>query len=111
MGFSSGAIGGAFNTGGPPVVAYLYRRRDAPEVLKATVQFHFLVFTIIRLTSASAVGLIDGEIVRIALTIAPVIVAGAALGLALSRRISPERFRTASWAALGVMGVVLALRA
>jgi uncharacterized membrane protein YfcA len=111
VGFSSGAIGGAFNTGGPPVVAYLYRRPDPPEVLKATVQMNFLIFTVVRLTAASSVGLIDVEIVKIALAIAPLIVAGAATGLALGERVSAERFRTVSWAALGVMGVVLALRA
>jgi hypothetical protein len=111
VGFSSGAIGGAFNTGGPPVVAYLYRRPDPPEVLKATVQMNFLIFTVVRLSAATGIGLVTGEIVRIALSLAPVIVAGASLGLVLGRRVSPERFRTASWSALGVMGVVLALRA
>jgi len=111
VGFSSGAIGGAFNTGGPPIVAYLYRRPDPPEVLKATIQMNFLIFTVVRLTAASSIGLVTGEIVRIALCLAPLIVAGAAFGLTLGRRASPERFRTASWSALAVMGVVLALRA
>lgn len=111
IGFSSGAIGGAFNTGGPPIVAYLYQRPDPPEVLKATVQMNFLIFTIIRLSAATSVGLIDMEIVRLALMLSPVIVAGAVFGLALSREISPERFRTSSWLALGIMGIVLALRA
>jgi len=111
VGFSSGAIGGAFNTGGPPVVAYLYRRPDPPEVLKATVQMNFLIFTVVRLGAASSIGLITEEILRTALAIAPLIVAGAATGLALGRRVSPERFRTASWSALGAMGVLLALRA
>jgi len=111
VGFASGSIGGAFNTGGPPVVAYLYRRADPPEVLKGTVQIYFLIFTIVRLTAASAVGLIDVHIVRIALALAPLIVAGAATGLALSRHVSADRFRTASWLALGVMGIALGLRA
>lgn len=110
-GFSSGAIGGAFNTGGPPIVAYLYQRPDPPEVLKATVQMHFVAFTVVRLTAATSVGLIDGQIVRIALLLVPVILLGATTGLWLGRRVSPERFRTASWVALGLMGVVLGLRA
>jgi len=111
VGFSSGAIGGAFNTGGPPIVAYLYRRPDPPEVLKATVQMTFLTFTVVRLTVATSIGLITPEIVRTALWLAPTIIAGAALGLTLGRCVSPDRFRTVSWSALGVMGVVLALRA
>ncbi|NNL64781.1 MAG: sulfite exporter TauE/SafE family protein [Myxococcales bacterium] len=111
VGFSSGAIGGAFNTGGPPIVAYLYQRPDPPEALKATVQMTFLTFTILRLVSATAVGLIDGAIVRTALLATPCVLAGAATGLVLARRVSAERFRTISWIALGVMGAVLAARA
>lgn len=111
VGFSSGAIGGAFNTGGPPIVAYLYRRPDPPEVLKATIQMTFVIFTIVRLVAASSIGLITGEIVHMALWLTPGIVAGASLGLALGRRVAAERFRTASWSALAVMGVALALRA
>lgn len=111
IGFSSGVIGGAFNTGGPPIVSYLYRRPDPPEVLKATVQITFVVFTLVRLSSAVAVGLIDGETLRLALGLAPAVIAGAIAGLALGRRVPGERFRTASWAALGVLGAVLALRA
>jgi len=110
VGFSSGAIGGAFNTGGPPVVAYLYRRPDPPEVLKATVQMNFLAFTVIRLSTAVSIGLIDGRIARLALGLAPVIVVGAVAGLALGRRMPAERFRTASWVALGLLGIGLALR-
>jgi len=111
VGFSAGAIGGAFNTGGPPLVAYLYQRPDPPEVLKATVQMTFLVFTIVRFASASAVGLIDAEILRMAAWLTPSVLLGAIAGLALGRRVSAERFRTASWVALGLLGVLLALRA
>jgi len=111
IGFSSGAIGGAFNTGGPPIVAYLYRRPDPPEVLKATVQITFVVFTTVRLCSATALGLIDGEILRLALWLAPSVIAGAVAGLAIGRRVPAERFRTASWVALGLLGIGLALRA
>lgn len=111
VGFSSGAIGGAFNTGGPPIVAYLYRRPDPPEALKATVQITFLFFTLTRMVAASAVGLIDGEIVRLAALGAPFVVAGAITGLALGRRIAPERFRTASWLGLALLGIWLIVRA
>jgi uncharacterized membrane protein YfcA len=111
VGFSSGVIGGAFNTGGPPIVSYIYRRPDPPEVLKATVQITFVVFTLVRLSTAVAVGLIDAEIVRLALWLSPTVIAGAIAGLALGRRVSGERFRTVSWAALGLLGIGLALRA
>lgn len=111
VGFASGAIGGAFNTGGPPIVAYLYRRADPPEVLKATVQMTFLVFTSVRFITASAVGLIDAQILTRAALLTPVVVAGSIVGLNLARRVSPERFRTVSWVALGLLGVLLVVRA
>jgi uncharacterized membrane protein YfcA len=111
VGFSSGAIGGAFNTGGPPIVAYLYRRPDPPEALKATVQITFVFFTFTRMAAATAVGLNDGEIVRLAALGTPFVVAGAMTGLALGRRVSAERFRTASWVGLSLLGAWLVVRA
>jgi len=111
VGFASGAIGGAFNTGGPPLVAYLYQRPDPPAVLVATVQGTFLVFTTVRFVGASAVGLIDAEVLQLAALFVPWVIAGAVSGLALGRRVSPERFRRISWIALGGLGAALALRA
>ncbi len=111
VGFSSGTIGGAFNTGGPPIVAYLYRRADSPEVLKATVQMTFLSFTVVRFATASSVGLIDREILRLAAWFTPVVIGGAVTGLVLARRVSAERFRTISWIALGMLGLLLIVRA
>jgi uncharacterized membrane protein YfcA len=111
VGLSSGAIGGAFNTGGPPIVAYLYRRPDPPEALKATVQMTFVFFTLVRLVAATSVGLIDAEIVRLAALGTPSVVLGAITGLALGRRASPERFRAASWIGLGLLGAWLVVRA
>lgn len=111
VGMASGSLGGAFNTGGPPIVAYLYRRPDPPEVLKATVQMTFLFFTIVRLITATSIGLVDAEIATRALWLSPAVLVGGSTGLALARRVPAERFRRISWVALGLLGLLLIARA
>ena len=37
----------------------------------------------------------------------PFVMAGVSAGIALARRVSPERFRRACWVALGLLGVGL----
>ena len=46
VGLLSGALGGAFNTNGPPVVVYGSLKRWSPEVFRATLQANFLVATV-----------------------------------------------------------------
>ena len=42
VGLLSGALGGAFNTNGPPIVVYGSLKRWSPEVFRATLQANFL---------------------------------------------------------------------
>jgi len=51
IGVASGFLGGAFLTGGPPIIMYLYSRTDEPQKMKATIQLIFLVTLIIRFAS------------------------------------------------------------
>ncbi len=107
MGLLGGLLGGAFNTGGPPLVVHLYRRPERPEALKGTVQGLFLAMGVLRLPAAMAQGLVDGPIWRDAALAVPAGVVGISIGIALARRIDPERFRRACWIALGLLGVGL----
>jgi uncharacterized membrane protein YfcA len=102
-----GLLGGAFNTGGPPIIIHLYRRPENPEALKATILWLFLAISLSRLPVAAAQGLIDESVWMEAALTAPAVVAGAATGVALARRIQPDRFRRACWIALGFLGVLL----
>ena len=106
-GLLAGLLGGAFNTGGPPIVAHLYRRGEAPEALKATVQALFLTIGLSRLPIAASQGLMSAPIWRDALLAVPFVVAGSYAGLALARRLPPERFRAAGWLGLGTLGAAL----
>jgi uncharacterized membrane protein YfcA len=107
MALLGGLLGGAFNTGGPPLIVHLYRRPEDPEALKATLQTLLLAMGLARLPMAAAQGLLDESIWIDAATMAPAAVAGVVLGIALARRIPPERFRRACWVGLGLLGIGL----
>ena len=106
----SGLFGGAFNSGGPPLIAYVYSRPGTPRQLKATLQALFLCSTLARLAIASAQGVMSGDVLGQAALATPFALAGQYAGNALSERLSGERFRRLAWTGLLALGVVLGLR-
>jgi uncharacterized membrane protein YfcA len=108
-GLVGGLLGGAFNTGGPAIVAHLYRRADPPQALKATNQLIFFCMGLMRLPTASAQGQIPSSIWIEAGLVVPLLVAGILAGIRLGRRVRADQFRRICWLALGAMGGVLAL--
>lgn len=111
MALLGGLLGGAFNTGGPPLIIHLYRRPENPEALKATIQSLLLGMGLVRLPMAAAQGLLDESIWADAATTAPAVVVGVIIGIALARRIQPDRFRRACWIGLGLLGIGLLVEA
>lgn len=111
IGLVSGILGGAFNTGGPPLIAHLYSRSDPPDAIRATIQVLFLTIGTIRALTAASQGMFDRSILIDAGAALPVVILGLVGGFAIARRIGADRFRTASWITLGLLGVVLILRA
>lgn len=107
VGLLGGALSGAFNAGGPPVVAHLYRRPEHPEALKATVQALFTGMSLTRLPVASAQGLLDQAVLRDAALGLPLLLVGVLVGTRLARRVQPDRFRQACWVAFAALGVAL----
>jgi hypothetical protein len=107
VGLLAGLLSGAFNTGGPPLVAHLYRRREDPVALKATIQAAFLAMSLTRLPTAAAQGLVGQAVWRDALLAAPLVLVGAWCGTTLAGRVPAERMRSGAWAALGTLGVAL----
>lgn len=106
-GFLGGLLGGAFNTGGPAIVAHLYRRPDSPQAVKATNQLIFLTMGLARLPTATAQGQMTSSIWIEAAIMVPILVAGLLIGIRLGRRVSPTQFRRVSWLALAAMGGAL----
>jgi hypothetical protein len=109
-GLASGVFGGAFNSGGPPLIAYVYSRPGSLAALKGTLQALFLVSTFARMGLVALQGLFDASLWRSAALAIPFAVAGQWAGHALSERIDGARFRRLAWLALGGLGVVLLVR-
>jgi len=106
-GLLGGLLGGAFNTGGPAIVAHLYRRPDPPQAIKATNQLIFLTMGLARLPAAAAQGQMTSAIWVDAAIMTPFLVAGLLTGIWLGRRVRPAQFKRVSWLALGAMGGAL----
>lgn len=106
---TAGLLGGAFNTGGPPLVAWLYRRPGSPRELQGTLQSLFLCISLSRVPVAASQGLMAAGVWREAALALPFVGVGLLFGMALSARTDPSRFRTLSWSAFAVVGVVLVL--
>ncbi len=109
-GLLSGGLSGAFNTGGPPLVAYLYRQPLSMDALKATTQSVFLAISLLRLPGAFAFDLLESSVWLDALIGTPSVLVGVTTGIALGRRLPTRRFRTVSWVGLALLGVWLTLR-
>lgn len=109
VGALSGALAGAFNIGGPPVIAYLYSRPATPSQMKATTQLVFFSMAVLRVPMALSQGMFSPQIVRDAAIGAPVLALGLLGGIAAGHRLSPARFRTISWIFFGILGLKLAL--
>lgn len=106
----SGVFGGAFNSGGPPLIAYVYSRPGTPDQLKATLQALFLVSTLARMAIASGQGVMTADVLWEAGAATPFAIAGQYAGNALSARLPAERFRRLAWLGLLALGLVLGVR-
>lgn len=104
-GMAGGFLSGAFVTGGPPIVAYLYSQHDDPRRMKATVQFVFLSSVGFRLACISAAGDWSTGTIKLALVILPAIVPAVVAGHYLSRRASTDSFRRVVYVLILLTGV------
>jgi uncharacterized membrane protein YfcA len=105
VGVLSGAGSGAFNIGGPPLVAYAYAQPWSKERVVAFLQVVFFVSATLRLTMMWSGGFITPDVLRLAVWGA--LPAGAALllGTLLLRRIPTEKLRTGVFLFIGVMAL------
>ena len=99
-----GALGGAFNVGGPPLIVYVAWRRLAPDVLKATLQCCFVPASCLQLALFVHHGVVTRETLVTAAAGLPAIGIGLAVGLVAGRRVSPVVFRRIVLSLLLVLG-------
>ncbi len=107
FGFLAGILGGAYNTGGPPVVIYGNCRGWKPDEFKGNLQGFFLVSGIVVIASHALSGNYTADVWQNLLYALPGLVLGTAAGFILSKRINPDLFRKAVLFALIVLGLKL----
>jgi uncharacterized membrane protein YfcA len=111
-GVLSGALTMSSSVNGPPLVFVLQARRFGPVPFRSTITTVFVVLDVVGIVVFAATGEIGrDELVAIAVAL-PGVAAGAAVGIALRRYVSPVRFRwlvVVLLTAAGVTAIVSAL--
>ena len=110
LGASAGVLGGAYNTNGPPVVAYGMLRGWPPESFRATLQGYFLPTGLAILAGHGLAGLWTGTVLKLFVYSLPAIALGVLLGGLLHKRLTQEIFAKVVYASLAVMGAAMLLR-
>jgi len=110
VGWAAGVLGGAYNTNGPPVVAYGMLRGWPPERFRTTLQGYFLPTGLMILAGHGLAGLWTGEVLRSYLYSLPAIALGVVLGGLLNRRLTHELFAKLVYGCLAAMGAFLLVR-
>jgi uncharacterized membrane protein YfcA len=110
IGWVAGVLGGAYNTNGPPIVAYGMLRGWPPESFRATLQGYFLPTGLAIVAGHGLAGLWTPAVFRTYVVALPGIVIGVVLGGLVNKRISHELFSKLVYASLALMGAAMLLR-
>lgn len=105
-----GALSGAFNTSGPPVLVYATLRHWPRDVFRANLQTFFTVTGTLSLIGFATTGLITWQTLRLDAIALPAVVLGAWGGNRLSARVDPIAFRRGVLVALLAMGAYYIVR-
>lgn len=105
-GLLSGALTGAYGTGGPPLVAYVLSQGFERRQFAAAIQMLFLVSGTLRLVELIRRNVIHGDNILPLLSAAGAAVVGASIGLLILHRIPERAFRRG----IAVFLLVLAAR-
>ena len=107
FGFFSGLLSGAFSSGGPPIVMYLYAQEDDPRQAVGTTQAVFMGGNLYRLIVV-ALGErgISAELGLRTALLAPFAVAAGLIGFRLAQRFSIRPFLIAVYSVIVLSGVL-----
>lgn len=92
FGLFSGALGGAYNTNGPPVVIYGLMRRWPVLNFIATMQWYFLITGLLVMAWHGMSGLWTGHVLLLLMKAVPVILMAIWVGRRLRERFSPANY-------------------
>jgi uncharacterized membrane protein YfcA len=105
-GFMGGMLGGAYNTGGPPIVLYADTQAWEPERFKSNLQGYFIVTSIQIVLGHAIAGNIQSDVIGWLPNAITAIMAGLLAGALLDKRIPPLMFRRIVLVMLIIMGLV-----
>ena len=110
VGWTAGVLGGAYNTNGPPVVAYGMLKGWPPERFRTTLQGYFLPTGLMILAGHGLAGMWTGEVIKFYLYSLPAIGLGVVLGGLVNRRLPHDLFAKLVYGFLVLMGGILLAR-
>ena len=105
-GLVGGALGGAMNSSGPPVVIYLTQKPWDKDSVKATLQVFFILMSITQLSLFAMVDILTLEVLQTNLLISPAILLGVWSGIWVSKRVDHQLFRNLVIWTLQLLGAV-----
>jgi uncharacterized membrane protein YfcA len=106
-GFIAGALGGAYNTSGPPLILYGSLRQWPHHRFRAVLQAVFLLTASIVVLTHGVVGNITADILHLYLLAVPLLLLGVLGGALLDHRIQPQRLRTLVTVLILALGISL----
>ncbi len=110
FGFIAGILGGAYNTNGPPIVAYGTLRKWPSESFRATLQGYFFPTGLFILFGHGVGGLWTSSVLRFYLISLPFLFLAFMLGSKLNQSIPAGKFDRVVHVFLIAMGVMLLLK-
>jgi len=106
-----GALGGAFNCGGPPVVAYVYSQSWNKERIVAMLQLVFTMGAALRMLSMIHEGLFTPHVLTIGIWSAAPVFITLMLGTRVMKKLSTARLRTVVFVFIGIIALKFLLTA
>ena len=111
FGFLAGLIGGAYNSGGPPLVIYGNSKSWAPKVFKGNMQILLLIHGVTISVSHAYAGNYTMDVLELCVISVPAVLLGSFIGYVLDRYINDRLFNQLVLLLLIVLGMQLILSA
>jgi hypothetical protein len=108
FGFLGGLLGGAFNTSGPPVIAYMSLKSWSKDRLKGTLQGYFVASCAMIVLFHVVAGVTTLKVLRSFLLFSPFLLFGVLTGSKLYDRMDTGSYRKSIFILLAVLGLLLA---
>lgn len=107
VGFVSGVLSGAYNTGGPPIVLYGAMRRWPPARFLAVTQAFFFPTALMVAVGHAVAGFWTREVLTLYALSLPIFVIASLLGKRVARRLSAETLGRAVYGLCLVLGLMI----